>query len=431
MRGKTNIPPRLKPVINGDVRNFVVANGNTIAKGDFVSYVLNSQYSQFDSRKMTLEYKYEYDSVNHKFLLAFTTSASYSTAIIMLVQVTQGDVVVLDSETVEFASTFSGGCLDGNNVYVSGVQSQTVSGVNLSVSKYEIVNYEITFVQNYSVTISVSLSGSAYAYAKGIFVKGTKIYLGLVYRTSSVGSNYRVYYGDLSDEATYNQYISRISTQYSYSVTVNDLKFVGYVFGNYVVFIVAFQNASKFDVFAVDTTTQTVINSSVSYSERLVGYDIFNSMVCVVTTSRIIFANFSEGVFTVLYNEQVSNSGDSSVVGRIAQDKFVVCGSTKTRTFEFGETIQYVDNILNSFVQFNGFTLNHILSDYTTNIALVCSNTNGVVKYYGSETEENGFVVGEPTNYVQSYDGGFTVGFAKIGGNAGDTIQVYVPHTSS
>ena len=42
MRGRTNVMQRKDPTINGLVRNFTVATGNTITKGDFVSYKLQA-----------------------------------------------------------------------------------------------------------------------------------------------------------------------------------------------------------------------------------------------------------------------------------------------------------------------------------------------------------------------------------------------------
>ena len=47
------------------------------------------------------------------------------------------------------------------------------------------------------------------------------------------------------------------------------------------------------------------------------------------------------------------------------------------------------------------------------------------------DVEEEEITIGRLTDTVESYSGGFTVGFAKTGGNAGDTIQVYVPQISS
>lgn len=430
MRGKTNIPPRLKPVINGDVENFVVASGNTIAKGDFVSYVLNNQYTSFDSRNMTLQYKYEYDEVNHKFLLAFTvTNAS---PVIMLVQVTNGELVVLDSVEAENVVYFGGACIDGSYIYVCQAPSSISSGAaNVVVKKYEIVNDEIVYLQDYTNTITISGS-SVSGVVRGIAVKGSKVYFGVKYKSSSYAS-VRLFYGEFGEEIPYNKYVDLASVGNNYA-DISHL--VSYVDGNYIVIIgtLHYTNYLSSFVVAIDTTLQTVTTNDlikVNLNERLTGCDKYGSKIFCATNSGISIIEFANGAFTILYNEQYTNY-KGSIIGRVSQDEFVVyfTNASKTRTFTIGETIQTVDNSLNSIVMEVDSSLHYILSDFTTNVLLECSSANGVVKYFGNVDETNGFVIGEPTNYVQSYNGSFTVGFAKTGGTAGDTIQVYVPHNS-
>lgn len=430
MRGKTNIPPRLKPVINGDVENFVVASGNTIAKGDFVSYVLNNQYTQFDSRNMTLQYKYEYDEVNHKFFLAFTvTNAS---PVIMLVQVVNGGLVVLDSVEAENVVYFGGACIDGNYLYVCQAPSSISYGAkDVIVKKYEIVNDEIVYLQDYTNTITISGSGYS-GVVKGIVIKGSKVYFGVRY-TSSSNASVRLYYGELGEEIPYNKYVDLSSVG---NKNAEVTRFVPYVDGNYIIIAstLFYSNYLYSSIAAIDTTLQTITSNDIveeSVSGRITGCDKYGSKIFCTSDSAILITEFVNGVFTTLYSEQYVNY-KSSIIGRVSQDKFVVIftNASKTRTFTIGETIQTVDNSLNSIVSENEGSLHYILSDFTTNILLECSNANGVVEYFGSIDETNGFVIGEPTNYVQSYNGSFTVGFAKTGGTAGDTIQVYVPHNS-
>ena len=431
MRGKTNIPPRKAPVINGDLKNFIVESGNTIAKGDFVSYVLNSQYASFDARNMVLQYKYEYDEINHKFFLAF--SIENANPVIMLVQVSQGDLVVLDSVQVQLTQVFGGACIDGTNIYVCDAPSSISYGAgNVIAKKYVITNDEIVFSQDYTNTITITGSGNS-GVVKGIAVKGSKVYIGVNYKTSSYSYVY-VYYGELGEAILYNTHV----TLYSISnKNPNEIHFVPYVVGNYIIVIAdLYYSTSQGSVIAaIDTTLQTLSDSDiikVNGQRRITGCDIFGSKICIVDDSGILIVDFDNGVFTTLYNEQVANY-QGAVVGRIAQDKFVVyfTNPSKTRTFTFGETIQTVDNALNVIVTEVETGLHYILSDFTNHILLESSITNGVVKYYGNEDVQVGFIIGTPTNYVRSYDGGFTVGFAATGGTAGQTIQVYTPLSNS
>lgn len=223
---------------------------------------------------------------------------------------------------------------------------------------------------------------------------------------------------------------------YSSNKNANVIHFIPYVIGNYIVVVsdLYYSSYQSFAVAAIDTTLQTMTDNDVVVihkQSKLTGCDIFGSKICCVGNNGIFIVSFDNGIFTTLYDEQFVNY-NGSVIGRVSQDKIVVyfANPDKTRTFTIGETIQTVDNSLNFIINENEESLHYILSDFTTNILLECSSANGVVKYFGNIDETNGFVIGEPTNYVQSYNGSFTVGFAKTGGTAGDTIQVYVPHNS-
>lgn len=426
MRGKTNVPPRLKPVINGDVRNFVVASGNTIAKGDFVSYVLNSQYTPFDSRTMTLVYKEEYDNVNHKYVLVF--DVANSSPIIMLIQVSQGDLVVLDNYTVELSegNGIHGAFVDGSYIYICDAPSSVSMGAKTVIAKkFEIVNDAVTFVQDYSQTITVS--GSSYSgIVIGLAVKGSKVYIAVDYINSSGStgsSSVRIFYGELGDDIPYNQYISSSGGGTKNSIVIC----TPYSFGTKLVFVDMVSGYGG-RITIVDPTDNTIVNV-----ESVAGFSVcdrFDSKICLASSTVAFYEIVNDEIVT-LYNNSFVNYNSLMAVGRIEENKFVVLFTNpqKTLLFDFGETVQVTENSLN-VIATPKESFNCILSDYNGHVLLDCTNAYGVVKYFGNVDETNGFVIGEPTNYVQSYNGSFTVGFAKTGGTAGDTIQVYVPHNS-
>ncbi len=430
MRGKTNIPPRKQPVINGETNNFVVAAGNTITKGDFVSYVLENDYSQFDARTMRLMYKYEYDEVNHKFVLAFSVVGA--SPILMLVQITQGSLVVLDSVTIESTNGFRGAYCDGTNIYtcdcVDDFSSTTASVV---VAKYQISNDEIEFVQNYTQSLAVA---SARHMVTAIAVVGTKLYLFCRVVVSSTSYSLRAYYTELGVDFSGSNYIDKST------VGVGIFTTFLYVKGTNIVCVNGINGTSSSGTFRVylylyDTLTNTS-SGVTSYDDTLRACDFFGERLCIVSKTKIKFFEYSNGAFTSIYDATQSSNISVAVVGRISQDEYVVLSlGGKTTLFELGDTIMTKENTLNSIVSAYSYSsyapsVQYILSDFTTHILLECSASDGVVKYYGGLDENQGFVLGEPTNYVQEYNGGYTVGFAKTSGTGGDTIQVYTPLSS-
>lgn len=450
MRGKTNIPPRLRPVINGDVQNFVVASGNTIAKGDFVSYVLASNSKNFDARQLTLDYKREYDEINHKFVVVFKVNGVTS-PVIMLLQVIQGEIVVLDSKSVEITKEYVGASTDGMNIYVCDCTYVVVGAVQQTVivKKYQIVNDEIVFVEDFSQQLpiqSVSSSGTLRTYICGISVVGSKVYLAYNRYTkvsSTINSVMQVIYTTLG--GTFPTAGGSGSTGYIALYNTNsalDLKYYSWVVGNKIIMLAYVMSSSQICFNAIlgiyDVTQEAFLDKktnlfqSTSMSIGLVDY--FGSKLFLIAGSKICFYDLSGSSIVDLYSQ-----GDVRVAyfcGQVGQNKFVVIyyngTTTLAREFVFGEEITAIDNDVTGSIVGSIVPSETIFSNYTNHSILnSINNPVGTTEYFATDDAELGFVIGQPTNYVKEYDGGYTVGFAKTGGNAGSVIQVYIPHNNS
>lgn len=429
MRGKTNIPPRKQPVINGETNNFVVAVGNTITKGDFVSYVLNNDYIQVDGRTMELVYKNEYDEVNHKFVLAFNVTGA--SPIVMLAQVANGSFTILDSVTVTVGASrkFVGAFTDGTYVYTcEAPTSFSSTTATINIVKYSVTNDELTLVQSYAPTLSVV---SSYHYPLGFAVVGTKVYF--ICRVAYSSSQHRVYayYAELGDNFT-SASVTLVSAAPTTGTFVANL----YVRGNYLIAITSVLAASSsgtslLSLQVVNSTDNTLTNVNLGTgSDEWRASDMVGSRLCLVTKTNVKFLEYDSGSFTMVYNVAQASNVVTAVVGRVSQNEYVVYSvGVGTTLYKLGETIQTVVNTLNSIAGVNGKN-QYILSDFTTHILLECSSQYGLIEYFGGLDEQQGFVLGEPTNYVQEYNGGYTVGFAKTSGTGGDTIQVYTPLSS-
>lgn len=449
MRGRTNVTPRLRPAINGDVQNFVVANGNTIAKGDFVSYVLATNSESFDARQLTLDYKREYDEVNHKFVAVFKVNGVAS-PVIMLLQVVQGEIVILDSVSVEITKDYTGASVDGTNIYICDCTAVVTGSVQQTViaKKYQIVNDEIVFVDDYSQQLPIqSASGSSATlrtYICGISVVGTKIYLAYD-RYTKVSSNIntvtQVIYTTLGGTfptagGSGTGYIALYNTN-----SALDLRYYSWVVGTNIIMLayIMYQTSCYHAILGIyDTTQETFLDKKTNLfqsTSMTVGLkDYFNSKLCLTAGSKIYFYDLSGNTIVDLYSQ--GDVRTAYFCGQIGQNKYVVMyynGSiTKAKEFIFGNEIVEIDNDVTGSIVGSINTSETIFSDYTAHCILnSINNPVGTTEYFATDDAELGFIIGQPTNYVKEYDGGYTVGFAKTGGNAGSVIQVYVPHNNS
>lgn len=442
MRGRTNIPPRQEPVINGQTRNFVVESGNTIAKGDFVSYVLNKSYANFDSRDITLVYKNEYDETNHKFVLVY--KVKNGNPIAMLVQIINGDITVLNTVSLSITNSLLNAYMDGTSLYiVDSPETVTSLSVNILTSRYDITNNALVFNQTYTNSIYAEQSNTT-IYPTNVAVKGTTIFL-----------TYAEYYAPSSSKVLYLKV--RIGTlggsmgstivelkRYSVTSSAHTKESASYTVGNNVVIIASLNEFTAITTFS--TTAQIDVET---FDFHLICADRFGSKFAIFThtvnTSNTTYTRFvdcdNSGNLSVLFGELLASTNYKGYLfhGRVGQNRYAAMVYSKsgsvvtvtTKTYTIGSTITYVTNTDNVVIDPESTSLQCILSDYTTNVLLekgsVLSGVNSVVKYYGSDVEI-GFIIGQPSSYVRSYAGGYTVGFAATGGTAGQTIAVYTPY---
>lgn len=447
MRGRTNIPPRKAPEINGELKNFVVASGNTIAKGDFVSYVINGEYVNFDSRQLTLKYKCEYNEVDHKSVLVFDVTGG--SPLVMLVQVKDGDLVVLDSKSVSIESSFVGVTVDGMKLYIADAPATvTNTNVNLIVNVFDIDNTQDTITLSQQVTMTInSGSSSNTMYISGIGIRSTTLFLCYVDYFAPTSGNKYLYYkvrlGTLGGSMS-STIVTLDTVQVSSSTNTNECYVYG-IAGNVV--ITASLSAGNHNKTIVTTFSTSAQLDSETFDAKLLVSDKFGLKLCVFTTGtsstnyiRFITIDIN-GNISIDFGENANpvNSKGYVFLGRTGVSKYVVMTYynsspvrivTKEYTIEGTVTsVTYEDNVV---MLPNTTSVQCIFSDYTTNVVLEVTPTSGsrgTVKYYGTSTE-NGFVLGRPSNTVKSYDGGYTVGFANTSGTAGQTIQVYTPYDS-
>jgi len=460
MRGRTNIPNRKDPIINGDVENFVVAANNVITKGDFVSVVRNGDYRVLDELQYTVLYKKLYDVVNKKMVVVAKSSGGVFYAF-LLKQNSSGSVEIIDSISLDTQNAVK--CFFDFNVSTNSLyyKLNVPSGHSdyRNIHKYSIVNDEFVVQPN----LVVPYTGNA---PTGFAVFGVEENIAF---THSSNYSYFVVYSVVNNQ--YQKVVTDISIPKNAQYVMS---------GDNCVIVIGEANNSgsiiyKFYNFSLTGSTGTIsqttlnfsnsINSAQTHDMQIVGntlYLLINVQSNASSGSgsywyRPIVGIFdlSENPMTVkFYNEFTTvtpswcywwiDYGDANNVIVHSVSRY------ETATYGYGVTGMIVltknEQDIFSFIvgEFQNITLTQngvvgfmndgeiksvaFTSDYSSSTGTVSSK--GVVEY-SFLVDENEILFGQPTNFVKAYDGKGSIGFAKTDGVAGDTVQIYVPHNNS
>ena len=467
MRGRTNIPNRKDPIINGDVENFVVAENNTITRGDFVSIVRSTQYRKLnDVKNLNIVYKKTYDVVNKKALVvSLANSVFYAT----IFQCTSNGVVVLNQVALNINGTtnikfdFN---IDTNSLYYMYQVGSAHQEYN-NVHKYSIVNDEL--VEQSTISLPLPTDGMY-----GFAVFGVEENIAFVHGSSG-GQSFRIYSKNSNNE--YVQTLNDVSSVTNFSSNYGGIRFVGSGDGCVIVVGYSTQSGSngyhivKFYNFSSANGTIDRLEIFASGSDFQSGFDAqvgdgvfyFTNNVKYSASSgssywyrpRIGIIDISSNNLTIKYFQEIATitpSWSGWCIDLVDDNTFVVQSFSRygTATYGKGETgiVVVKENqqgaytcIMQSFQEINlpsGGSVAFAINGGIKSVVFSVDQT-----YYSPATYSNGIVeasfnivgedivFGEPTNYVKAYDGVNAIGFAKIDGNAGDTIQVYVPVSNS
>ena len=463
MRGRTNIPNRKDPIINGDVENFVVAENNTIARGDFVSVVRNGTYRVLTDVNLIVMYKKLYDVVNKKAIIVARTENDIYYGLI--IKYTSGGSEIINQ--VPLDNIFSTYAKFDFNIYnnilyfVNNVGTGHQSYGN--VYSYAIVNDELVAQD------VITLPNKPNDGIIGLAVFGTNQDIAIIHGTTAL---FRVYSKNSNNEYVYKLYDTDSVT----NLTSNGFYFAGS--GDNCVIIVGNSNQSgadghhivKFYNYSSSDATISkleIVPSGMSFSDgyeaQIIG-DVFYFVIdCKYSASggssywfrpKVGIVDISLDNLMVKYFNEFSTINPSWYGWRIDygdENTVIVHDISRygTATYGYGvtgviiltESEQGVYNaVVGEFKEINtpqdggvafmdGGELK-IVAFTTSSSGSVSISAVGVVEYSFSVVGDE-IVFGEPTNFVKSYDGKGYIGFAKTGGGAGDTVQIYVPVSST
>lgn len=430
MRGRTNIPPRKQPVINGIVQSFTVASGNTIEKGDFVKYHLSDVTRAFDERNITDVNVYNYDVANNKYIVVGYDGTNY-VFVIYLVQTSSSGVSVLDSVvTTDVGTSTKEGYppfIEGGNVYfLSSVSSGDVESSDaICVLKHYLVTND-EFVEQNDISFSISktyltgLSSARYVYPIGAVVKNNVlfVFINSTGYLSGNGTRYPLYvlqYSISQGVVAYQNSI-RLTSWLQALLTVSPTRC--FCYGDRIVI------GCRVDAFAFsfDSTTGLYVFDG-TYCGASSNTQNIQKVVC---DGRYLFVygnsisskvyDLNQSGFVALHT--ISQSGTFYALGYVDVGKFIARIGNDYVVYVVGATLTSFSKTLNlipiSFIPYDGETSYYLKS--------------GVV--YGRiviDFDNEGIEIGIFDGSVEEYDGSGAIGFAKTGGIGGSTIQVYTP----
>lgn len=433
MRGRSNIPPRQKPVINGVTKNFVVASGNTISKGDFVSYETNDGATFFQNSIGSVDDVVPYNDKKDLFLLQENVSGVYY---LHLVSTSVG-VEYLSVVTADARMYF---CVKDDLIYVAE---------NNTVSVYKIVSNEFVFVSSVQTDrficglCRVNLNGDV-----AVFVKdetdGFNQYFGL--QVLALENDVL----SISDE-----YKTTTVLPFTNNATIGSVDFWYISDGTFCCCFNYYSGSAGNRRYVCSCSFENdtfSLNFDLNFTNPTVSGRIYcrnDLLYAVGSSSNSLYFYTKQGEsFSLLSGGRVGTS-----IYALTDELFVAFSTVDSSNLDRiilykwdKENLQINNGEFVYFPSISGF----LRTSCRIKFAILQSNTNFYCVFYHTNSGSSLYkksgayylpvlydrktleiIFGEVTNRVSFWDGNFTVGYAETSGTAGQTIQVRVPQISS
>lgn len=472
MRGRTNITQRSGTApVNGDVKEFVVEEGNVINVGDFVSFTRNidepTTVMQSGSFSSIIIYK-EDDFYIQKILYvnsgvvqlikngevkkSLTIGKNYEAVYLStLSKLVIGDSVSHSVYSVD-KSSFSISLLKTTTSNLSNFKCWQVFELGdkfLTLDYYNGLKATIFSLSSDNVvsvfkTVNINSSNYFSKDEKGVgFYKNGK--LSIFHWYSSLGLSYFNFDGENLTIDGYNALKSFIGNQ-TYNCFVN-------YFDNNI--LLTFPTVDQLTDDSTSVTNYVIANYD-GASDKIVSQTIFNLEGYEGAAASTNFPYISNGYQTFLiplgnnkflcfatailknnYDEMSSGTATTnSNYSIIYYCIYEYQNSLMTKVTNWIELYRSnKPNLSNSRWLIKYFLVNFMYYYLVENVyycyfGLTSGNYNGNKVVYNLlliNFQLNNDVIGDVTGKVMSYNGG-SLGFAKTGGTSGQTIQVYVPY---
>lgn len=440
MRGRTNVTQRSGTVpVNGQIKEAVVESGNVISVGDFVSYVFTPTFENITNFDAQSKIPTSSDWLWIKFLgkigvnfLFFIKpySNSFNYAKIIVFNENRELISILQIPVSFYSSGSAVSCCLYENYIVI---SDTITGQSFRdrIRLFSISGDFLSF--NLLSTINSRSNGVDLTFNVGeyIFVIGN---ICNVYKIQENEIIYVKYFSGISfsnvKDSINNCKILKSDGHGCYYLTTN---------GSYIVCLdIIIQN---------DNVELNIIQSSFPSSQIIGVFNVDNLYFLIDNKFNFLFFSIIENSFSFLsMTNLVSNYSYISGFEFKEGNKFILlCHNLNSNDQHlFSVVIENGNPVIE-----NDFGL--LISNFGTDTTTLSRTFGSILKKIGNDfilifdkvssdmksteiikvnfdIENESLKVGNE-NKVKSYSGS-SMGFAKTGGNAGDTIQIYVPNES-
>lgn len=459
MRGRTNIlGGGGGAVVNGQIKDFIVADGNNISVGDFVTMISGPASYYETPSNINIEQYYKV-----VFKISDSKCAIFYDKNIMILDLSNG--IVLDKIiSGNFQSVSSGNIYQIDNTHFAilygGSTSNSIYSFKADILTLDVENNECSFVTK---TCSVDVSSLSYVNfninGDVAYVFNGVLFIQTMYSKYSSGSyiyEYAIAWFDLNsdksdlykfeDPGNYMPY-SNNPSEFCWSHDENDNIYIFYQ-----------NSSSSSSLIEVNKLSLSLENESLQvigkyqmntghihkYNFRNLLSYIGNNNFALSCNNGIEIIKVDNGITLLNYIQDVNNMFDIPSIsvygnyllifqidsarkigyqGVISLDDLLTIEDFQTQNFTIGVLSGSSKGYVNSYFDLLSFDNKFLLFG-------VSPSSSKIVRVIECKLENENIVGMDSENYVTSYNGK-ALGFAKTGGNAGDTIKVYVPYDNN
>lgn len=421
MRGRTNITPRTIPKVNGSVVEYIVEEGNSISTGDFVEIVYNDGYGNFIELKNKKQIV-----IDDEYVIVAGTNASNA-----------GVIMLLKIQGVNFSVV--------NQIPLVGVSEVSKIGYDIFVTYIDIYHFTI---ENNQLVLKETIQVANDSQNKICCSDGNNLF---------VISKNKIYLYKMQNSSLV--YVSTLANSENYMQELKDCEVVSdnlIITSSYLGssnYYIKYLYDYKISYLGTDVSSLSLLKSS---RKSTTNWTIENDLKIEKNGSNFCLIYY-DGNATKIELYDVDTSEGFSLMSYL---DFDVIGATDNQDVDFNYVSNNCITIYNGGRQTNnGCKIYEINSLMQFVLLREQSNvvTDGEDDYYYPDLDiliddriihinknkyhllsyENGTIRNGwhayPNAKVKKYSGsGLTgatrlIGFAKIGGSAGQTIRVYIP----
>lgn len=451
MRGRTNITQRSGTVpVNGDIKEFTVADGEKINIGDFVTSIYGpSTYLDLPSN-FRFDYGSDMFSIGNNKVVAF-----YGKNICILD--TQNGIVVEKVIGGEFHSV--GGSYDYSSVFkmdnshfvIAYKKTSSAKELYFDIITLDIENNTATFeTKNYVTNLSL------YPRYSRCVVNNNFIFVPFSGTISSTFHSYLVWFDLGSNDFGFCEIIQG---ENYYSIYNEDCQIVFgdnneiYIFTNgYKSNYSNYVDVVKFTFNYVEK--ELVLNGMYNILTNRAHYYFVHGSVCYIGNNNFAVSTLSKTIEIVKVNDSISLLNSISLKNYDSllfsfKDKLVILqNDSSSYLVNLVYVIDKNDLIGVTEISFNTFNFVKIyfiksssgtlrfsyfgfveLEDSIVMFGLSNGSNSATYRCCKCIVDGNNLSGFDSINYVKSYNGN-SLGFAKTSGTSGETIQVYVPKSN-